>query len=149
MPSARMERSFISPGSARKSLSSSLCRTAYPFQKKATAVSAARRMVSPACWCWMRSTPNSYSMRVVHRADVGDGLADQIAEAVSRAEEFGGGAGGLGLAEERGDAAKDGGKGAAHGCDVTDRPDLVEDKGHDHQREQNADEAVAGGVRAP
>ena len=81
---------------------------------------------------------------VVHRADVGDGLADQIAKAVSRTEEFGGGTCNRGLAEEPADAAKDSGKGVAHGCDVADRPELVEDKGHDHQRQKNADKAVSG-----
>src|ERR1700679_461426 len=91
-------------------------------------------MVSPACWCWMRSTPNSYSMLSF--------IVRMLATVLpTRSRKLS-----AGPRNSAGVwAARDGGKRAAHGCDVTDRPDLVEDKGHDHQRQQNADEAVAGG----
>src|ERR1700704_2529176 len=82
---------------------------------------------------------------VVHGADAGDSFADLIAKAVSLVEKIGVAVGGLGKAKEPGRAAKDGCKRGAHACDGTDRPKLVEDKGHDHQGKQNADEAVAGG----
>ncbi len=81
---------------------------------------------------------------VVHRADAGDSLADLIAKTVSLAEKIGVAAGGLGQAKEAGGAAKDGCKGGAHSCDGADRPYLVEDEGHNDQREQDADEAIAG-----
>ena len=43
-----------------------------------------------------------------------------------------------------GHAAKDGCECGAHGCNGADGPEQIEDKGHDDECEQNADEAVTG-----
>ena len=81
---------------------------------------------------------------VVHRADVGDGLADQIAEAVSRAQEFGGGTG-TGRRRSTATPRRMVARELRMAVTLRTGQSLVEDKGHDHQRQQNADEAVAGG----
>src|SRR5215469_8082682 len=82
---------------------------------------------------------------VVHRANISDGLTNLIAETIRPPKKFGRSVSGLGQTEELGCSTKDCSKRRTHDGDGTDWPDLIEDKGHDDQREQDANGTVSRG----